>query len=59
MIEGDARKLIHDKKELCVGEDEVNKLGKQKKETLAKDLERMAAAHAAVETLDAELAEKV
>ena len=55
MIEGDARKLIHDEKELCAGEDEVNKLGKQKKETLAKNLERMAAAHAAVETLDAEL----
>lgn len=55
MIEGDARKLIHDEKELCAGEDEVNKLGKQKKETLAKNLERMAAAHAAIETLEAEL----
>lgn len=47
MIEGDARKK---EKELCAGEDEVNKLGKQKKETLAKNMERMVAAHAAVET---------
>lgn len=51
-IEEEARKLIQDEKELFTKDDTAcgNKLGQQKNDTIAKNLDRMAAAHLAVES---------
>ena len=51
-IEEEARKLIQDEKELFTKDDIAcgNKLGQQKNDTIAKNLDRMAAAHLAVES---------
>lgn len=56
-IEGEARKLIQDEKELFAIDDIEcgNKLGQQKSDTIAKNLDRMAAAHSAVESHDADI----
>ena len=56
-IEGEARKLLQDEKELFTKDDIASgsKLGQQKKDTIAKNLDRMAAAHLAVESHDAEV----
>ena len=56
-IEGEARKLIEDEKELFA-KDEIEsgrKLGQQKSDTIAKNLDRMAAAHLAVESHDGDI----
>ena len=51
-IEGEARKLIEDEKELFAKDNMENgsKLGQQKSGTIAKNLDRMAAAHLAVKS---------
>ncbi len=56
-IEGDARKLLESERELFSDDDptSASRLGKQKKETLGKNLDRMAAAHEAVERHDANI----
>lgn len=57
LIEGDACKLIQDEKELF-GKDNIesgNKLGQQKSDTIAKNLDHMAAAHLAVKSHDADI----
>ena len=56
-IEGEARKLLQDEKELFTKDDIASgsKLWQQKKDTIAKNLDRMAAAHLAVESHDAEV----
>ena len=56
-IEGEARKLLQDEKELFTKDDIASgsKLGQQKEDTIAKNLDRMAAAHLAVENHDAEV----
>ena len=56
-IEGGARKLMEDEKELFA-KDEIEsgrKLGQQKSDTIAKNLDRMAAAHLAVERHDGDI----
>ena len=57
LIEGEARKLIEDEKELFAKDDieSGSKLGQQKSDTIGKNLERMAAAHLAVESHDADI----
>lgn len=57
LIEAEARKLIQSEKELFDKEDLASgkKLGKQKQETLPSNLDRMAAAHSAVEAIDADM----
>lgn len=56
-IEGEARKLIEDEKELFANDDieSGSKLGQQKSDTIAKNLDPMAAAHLTVESHDAEI----
>ena len=53
------RKLLEDERELRFNEDPTgaSKLGQQKKETLGKNLERMTAAHLALEGHDAKVEE--
>ncbi|CAH3046273.1 unnamed protein product [Porites lobata] len=55
----EARKLLEDERELRFNEDPTgaSKLGQQKKETLGKNLERMTAAHLALEGHDAKVEE--
>ena len=58
MIEGDARKVLDDAKILLenpVSSAKKWKLGNQKRETLPKNLDRLAAAHSVVESLDSDL----
>ena len=59
LIETEARKLLDDERELRFNEDptSASKLGQQKKETLGKNLERMTAAHLALEGHDAKVEE--
>ena len=59
-IEGGARNFIEDAKILLDNPDsnyKKRKLGNQKKETLPKNLDRMSAAHLAVESIDSEVQE--
>ena len=57
LIEGEARELIKDEKVLFAKDDieSGSKLGQQKSDTISKNLERMAAAHLAVESHDADI----
>ncbi|KAJ7371628.1 hypothetical protein OS493_024305 [Desmophyllum pertusum] len=56
LIEGEARKILDDEQLLSSNDDvAVRKLGSQKKETIPKNLDRMAAAQLAVENLDKEI----
>ena len=59
LIEGDAKKIIQDEKVLFDNQDSISrrKLGQPKKETLHNNLDRMAAAHLAVEAIDSEIQE--
>ena len=56
LIEGEARKILDDEQLLSSNDDvAVRKLGSQKKETIPKNLDRMAAAQLAVENQDKEI----
>lgn len=52
MLETEAKKILDDEKVLFRKEDVTSRKGSQKKETIPNNIERMSAAHEAVEELD-------